>query len=489
MRSTGALILILTLAGCALDPGARPQVVLYVDTDVPVPSLADTLRVEVLDSDLTVSEARTYVLPNVTDWPVSFGIAPRPDGAATVVRLRLYEASRIASRNPSEYTAGLAPDDPLPAFVIDRLVEVTPPASGLEYALVVLHGECMGVDADLGAAHTCIATGLEPRGPAQDGVTVLDEPPSAGAPPRAGTWDAGRETPCVGSPRADTGLHDEEVCIPGGVFFMGDGRLGVNAGVGSAWASIPERLVRISPFFMDRHEVTVGRINAAVRDGFVLPADEHVTKARMSLCTLVSDGTTDDLPMNCLSKELAEAFCAFDGGRALPSEAQWEFAASGRGEERLYVWGDRPATCDDAIFARIGMSMSGVFGIDWDEALGRPGQCADLGEGLQPVGAFPADVTKDGVVGLSGNLQEWTRDSFIALNHECWDKPHLTDPVCDTGQTGDSAYITRGGIWSGVLGSLPVSLRKSSKRDTARGADPTSFTGFATGFRCVRPGT
>ena len=43
---------------------------------------------------------------------------------------------------------------------------------------------------------------------------------------------------------------------------------------------------------------------------------------------------------------------SWDGGRHLTSEAEWEYAASGRGEERIYPWGNERPDCDRVIFAR-----------------------------------------------------------------------------------------------------------------------------------------
>jgi formylglycine-generating enzyme required for sulfatase activity len=458
--------------------------VLWIDTDVPVPSLADTLRIEVVEPDGSASsEPRVYVRPNPSDWPVSLGIARREDGEHTRLRLRLYEASHIAGRNPSEYNVDLDPDEPLPTFVVDRIVEIAVPEAGVRHNLVILHGDCMGYVADLEEMRTCIASGLEPRAAPNVGVTTLDGSPDPDAPPRPGTWDTALATPCAGEPRADSGLHDDEVCIEGGIFFLGDGRLGVNADVGVSWASIPERLVRLSPFYMDRHEVTVGRFNDAIDRGFEIQTGELVPRSVTDGCYFTPDGSMDDFPVNCISKELAEAFCRFDGGRALPTEAQWEYAATSGGRETMYVWGDRLPTCEDAVFARIGRVFGGGR---IDTSLGGGGQCAYLGEGPQPVGSMPNDRTAHGVMDLDGNLQEWTRDTFIALTDECWDSPFLEDPVCDS---GSGTFIVKGGIWSGVLGSLPLSLRKGMERRNAVPTEGEDYLGGANGFRCVRDGS
>lgn len=68
-------------------------------------------------------------------------------------------------------------------------------------------------------------------------------------------------------------------------------------------------------------------------------------------------------------------------GYRLPTECEWEYVASGRGEDRVYPWGDeeRPR----------------VEG--WE---------------AHPVGGDPADVSRDGVFDMGGNASEWCSDSF-----------------------------------------------------------------------------
>lgn len=50
---------------------------------------------------------------------------------------------------------------------------------------------------------------------------------------------------------------------------------------------------------------------------------------------------SDALPINCVSWYLAHAFCAWDGG-FLPTEAQWNCAAVGGSEQRVWPWSNPP---------------------------------------------------------------------------------------------------------------------------------------------------
>jgi formylglycine-generating enzyme required for sulfatase activity len=133
--------------------------------------------------------------------------------------------------------------------------------------------------------------------------------------------------------------------------------------------------LEVAAFRIDRGEVTLARYAECV-------ASRVCPSPRME--------REPGLPVTGISAQEAERYCRFVGGR-LPSSAEWRFAASGS-EGRRFAWGFTGLVCRRAAFGLV------------------RGPCATEGTGPDLVGARPDGNTPQGLVDLSGNVAEWTRD-------------------------------------------------------------------------------
>jgi formylglycine-generating enzyme required for sulfatase activity len=105
----------------------------------------------------------------------------------------------------------------------------------------------------------------------------------------------------------------------------------------------------------------------------------------------------DRHPVVHVAYEDAEAYAAW-AGKALPTEAEWEFAARGGLESAVFVWGDE--------FAPEGRILANT----WQGEFPWENLNADGFEGTSPVKAFPANGY--GLYDMAGNAWEWTSDFF-----------------------------------------------------------------------------
>lgn len=96
----------------------------------------------------------------------------------------------------------------------------------------------------------------------------------------------------------------------------------------------------------------------------------------------------------------AEAYAAWTG-KALPTEAEWEYAARGGLESAEFAWGDELAP-GDAMLANF-----------WQGEFPSENRLSDGWERTSPVGAFPPNGF--GLFDMIGNVWEWTADWFQIL--------------------------------------------------------------------------
>jgi formylglycine-generating enzyme required for sulfatase activity len=256
------------------------------------------------------------------------------------------------------------------------------------------------------------------------------------------------------------------------------------------------RIAVIAPFFLDLTEVTVSAFRAsglAVAGGdgkSIDPKEGNFPLAPPAeVCDYSSAASADvaDRAVNCISWTLARRYCQLRGGD-LPSEAEYEYAASGlRGDP--YVWGRDDPTCPGVATNQYGYTGCPSTPSTW----------------LHP-GVATRDrlvLTTGTVVDLSGNLTEWSRDAYQPPGGACWPSGIVHDPVCETGPVIDDCrrivagqgwlaapapcQAVRGGNWD----NLDLPAMRAAWRAYAyefRQADPSvAMMPTILGFRCMRP--
>jgi formylglycine-generating enzyme required for sulfatase activity len=162
-------------------------------------------------------------------------------------------------------------------------------------------------------------------------------------------------------------------------------------------------------------------------------------------------GGNESNPISALSWYDLYAFCIWDGG-FLPSEVEWEYAASGGSDERTYPWGESAPT-----------QTLAVFGAN------------TLWETSRPVGSVPAGDGRWGHSDLSGNRGEWVFDTSFPTASPCAN--------CASFGTGSSFGRSARGSSSGLPASQSERLQAAYRQSLA----PSTRENFvAGGGRCAR---
>jgi len=256
----------------------------------------------------------------------------------------------------------------------------------------------------------------------------------------------------------------ELVWIPGGAFAMGseDGEPDER----------PVRTVEVDGFAIGKYEVTNLQFeqfepdHRRLRDGFSWRDHEPVIyvnwNAAAQYCNWLSElhGLTPAYAQERFTGKVSETFThrwndwvlveGADGYR-LPTEEQWEYVASGRGEGRTYPWGDEePVPMKHGNF-ELGNALEL-----------KPVHRAQEAKGVTEVGSFPAGASRDGVMDMAGNVSEWTHNRYVPTGGDGGAK----HGVREDGRLNEDRYRTiRGGSWGYYNYSQRVASRDFNSRN------------------------
>lgn len=402
-----ALPFCVVIAGCGetvIEP--RPQWTITLSTDAPVPQFGDRLLVQLIDEQGAVCDGcrRLFDVASPEDWPLSFGVLPPEDEGPIRAHAALYRSVATgADGSPgSEAHIEVAAELPVPTTAIE--VSMRLPMS------------CFGVGAAVEDGLSC-----DPETGGSAPIRVL---PVDAAALSVGSWQPAQAVDCPVQPPAGM------VCVPGGAFLIGrPGATGLTPHL-----HVPERLVQLSPYALDRDEMTVGEARALVIEhGLAELVGQGPVGTLEQFCTYLAVGN-DPLPLNCVSPGRAAELCAVQGKR-LPSEAEWEFAAGNRVAETRYPWGEHGEPCDRA---HVG------HGYVTPDFVGESSACLGSDPPGIRAGGSEADVTELGIRNLGGSLSEWIGDGLVDYASGCWAASSpLLDPRCDV----LDVQAVRGGSW------------------------------------------
>jgi serine/threonine protein kinase len=179
---------------------------------------------------------------------------------------------------------------------------------------------------------------------------------------------------------ADIIVTPEMVKIPGGSFVMGR-----DVSKDVPLEQTPSHQVMVKTFFLSRYEITNKQYQEFVRK----------TNYRSPLGWVGTDfpNGAEDLPVVNVTWEDAQYYCQWlskvkKESYRLPTEEEWEYAASGT-ENRLYPWGN-DLEKGNTVYSDTSLGVTAPINSS----------------------TLASDKSPFGIIGLSGNVSEWTADSY-----------------------------------------------------------------------------
>ncbi|WP_274916885.1 formylglycine-generating enzyme family protein [Streptomyces sp. WZ-12] len=279
--------------------------------------------------------------------------------------------------------------------------------------------------------------------------------------------------------------------IPAGVFAMGSSEpelddIAASQHYPRGWFEdeAPQHAVAVGAFRIDRHPVTNRQFQAFTQaTGYRTVAEERGVglvygerfweevpgadwRSPAGIAGLCAVRDRPDHPVVQVTWQDARTYAQWAGLR-LPTEAEWEYAATGP-DGTIWPWGNdwRPTAANTAERTNEGPITDMQSWTTWWS------RCRSSTElpGTTPVGSLPTSNSAYGVADLAGQVMEWTESRY-----QPYDAHRSYGPFYERVQRAGYRAL-RGGGWMNY---------RFQTRTRERMAADEQYTTFAIGFRCA----
>jgi formylglycine-generating enzyme required for sulfatase activity len=255
---------------------------------------------------------------------------------------------------------------------------------------------------------------------------------------------------------------DDMVRVPASEFRMGCD-LGNRDGMICRSKDLPLHAIWLDGYYIDKYEVTNAEYRACVLAGVCNRPRKGSSHQREAY---FDNAKFNDFPVLFVSNFDAVDFCRWDGNKRLPTEAEWEKAARGHLDTRIWPWGNEGAHC-------------GLLNFTDDRIKGQEIYC---NKDTVRVGLYPDGASIYGAMDMGGNVFEWVADIYKEnyYNYGPYYNPQGPLPPNDGYYFG-----IRGGSYRPRYIYARTSNRHFGHHGDGVGDDPPNYRNDQVGFRCA----